>query len=119
MEVESMLRTAALLFVLAAVGGIVMAAIRLLGNRNPPVWLAYGHGLLAGAGLTLMIYPAVTTGIPQAALVALILLLAAAAGGTVLNLFYHWKQIPLPRLLMYGHIALAVAGLVLLVRAVI
>lgn len=119
METMTMLRVAALLFVIAAAGGLLMAGIRLVGNRNPPIWLAYGHGLLAGAGLTLLIYPAATVGIPQRALFALLLLLAAAAGGSALNLLYHWQQQPLPKPLMYGHMLLAVAGLATLVTVVV
>ena len=119
MDTMMMLRAAALLFAIAAAGGLLMAGIRLAGDRNPPVWLAYGHGLLAGAGLTLLIYPALTVGIPQHALWALVLLLVAAAGGSVMNLAYHWKQQPLPKGLMFAHIALAVTGLGLLASVVL
>lgn len=119
METMMMLRVATLLFAVAAVGGLLMAGIRLAGNRNPPIWLAYGHGLLAGAGLTLLIYPAVTVGIPQHALWALWLLLAAAAGGSVMNLAFHWQQRPLPKPLMFGHILLAVCGFILLATVVV
>jgi hypothetical protein len=120
MDTMTMLRAAALLFVLAAAGGLVMAGIRLFGDRNPPVWLAYAHGLLAGAGLTLLAYPAVVrAGLPPMAIVSLALLLGAALGGTILNLVYHWRQLPLPRGLLYGHALLAVIGLALLVRVVI
>ncbi len=119
MDAITMLRAAALLFVIAAAGGLLMAGIRLMGNRNPPIWLAYAHGLLAGAGLTLMVYAAVTSTIPSRALWALLILVGAAAGGSVMNLAFHWKQKPLPRGLLYAHALLAVVGLALLVSAVI
>jgi hypothetical protein len=114
MDTKQMLCTAFALFALAAVGGLVMAAIRFGGNRNPPAWLAFGHGLLAAAGLTLLVYPALTVGVSALAGWAALLLAAAAAGGAVLNLAYHWRQLPIPAGLTIGHILLAVTGFVLL-----
>jgi hypothetical protein len=119
METMMMLRVAALLFAVAAAGGLLMAGIRLFGNRNPPAALALLHGLLAASGLTLLIYPAIVVGVPQNALWALLLLAAAAGGGLVLNQLYHWKQLPLPKPLMYGHMLLAVIGLALLITVVV
>lgn len=119
MDTITMLRAAALLFVIAAAGGLIMAGIRLMGNRNPPIWLAYGHGMLAGAGLTLLIYPAITSSIPTHAWWALLILVAAAGGGSVMNLAYHWQQKPLPKPLLYAHASLAVAGVALLVSVVV
>jgi len=81
MEAIGMIQAAAGLFAVAAVGGIVMAAIRIAAKRNPPHWLAMGHGFLAGAGLTLLIYAALTVGLPQRAMAALALFVVAAAGG--------------------------------------
>jgi hypothetical protein len=118
MEPMMMLRAAAGLFALAAVGGLLMAGIRLAGNRNPPIWLAYGHGLLAGAGLTLLVYANATMSVPRAALWSLLLLLAAAAGGTAMNLLFHWQQRPLPKPLLFGHMSLAVFGFILLLTVV-
>lgn len=117
MEPNLMLRTATGVFVVAALGGLLMAGIRLFGKRNPPVWLTMAHGLLAGAGLTLLIYAALTSRIPQMAIIALMLFLVAAAGGIVLNLGYQWKQRPLPVPLMIGHALLAVVAFVLLLGA--
>ena len=51
------------------------------------------------------------------ALVALVLLLAAAGGGAILNLNYHWKQLPLPKWLIVTHAGAAVLGFALLVAA--
>jgi len=75
------------------------------------------HGFLAAAALTLLVYAAATIGLPGLALTALVLLLVAAAGGVVLNLNYHWKQLPLPRWLVIVHAVAAVAGFVLLLAA--
>jgi hypothetical protein len=103
--------------VVAALGGLVMAGFRLFGKRNPPVWLTMAHGLLAGAGLTLLIYAALTSSIPQLAMFALLLFLVAAAGGMVMNLGYQWKQRPLPVPLLVGHALLAIVAFVLLLGA--
>jgi hypothetical protein len=40
MNAITMLRSAVALLTIAALGGIVMAITRLVGNRNPPSWLA-------------------------------------------------------------------------------
>ena len=118
MDATNMLRVACWIFALAAVGGLVMAGIRLGGNRNPPIAIAYAHGLLAGAGLTLLIYAVVAGSIGGRAMLAAWILVAAAAGGSALNLLYHWRQQPLPKGLMFGHIALALVGVILLFTAV-
>lgn len=117
MESLGMLQTAAVLFVIAALGGLAMAGIRLFGKRNPPVWLTMVHGLVAAAGITLLAYAAFTVGVPTPAFWALVLFLVAAAGGAVLNLGYQWKQRPLPVGLMLGHAGLAIVAFVLLLTA--
>ncbi len=110
MNQAAMLQTASILLLLTAAGGILMAARRLAQRANPPNWLAMAHGLLAGAGLTLLIYAAVAEGIPGGALVGLVLLIVAAGGGVVMNLAYHLKGQLLPKWLLHLHIALAVVG---------
>lgn len=117
MEAMDMLRTATVVFAIAALGGVVMAVIRLGAKRNPPAWLAMLHGLLAGAGLTLLLYAALAVGIPGTAQIALALLVLAAVGGAVMNLAFHWKQQPLPKGLLLGHATLAVVGFALLLLA--
>jgi hypothetical protein len=118
MDVMTMLKAASWLFILAAAGGLLMAGIRFGTGRNPPIAIAYAHGLLAGAGLTLLVYAAAFGTLPSRALVATCLLLLAAVGGSVLNLLYHWRQQPIPKGLTIGHILLAVLGLVMLLLAV-
>lgn len=117
MEAIGMIQTAAGLFAVAAVGGIVMATIRMLGKRNPPHWLAMAHGFLAGAGLTLLIYAALMVGLPGRAMIATVLFVLVAAGGVVLNLAYQMKDRPLPVGFMLGHAVLAVVAFVLLLSA--
>jgi hypothetical protein len=117
MDPSLMLRTSAVLFAITAVGGLVMAAIRFGGKPAPPSWLAMLHGLLAGAGLTLLAYAYFTATVPAFAALALLLFVIAALGGVVLNLGYHLKAAPLPIWLVLVHAAIAVVGFILLALA--
>jgi hypothetical protein len=76
------------------------------------------HGLLASAGLTLVLYVAVVQGLPGNGWIGLVAMLAAVLGGLVLNLGYHWKDRPLPVWLVLGHAVIAAIGLALLALAV-
>ncbi|MEO7071659.1 MAG: hypothetical protein ABI300_01275 [Rhodanobacter sp.] len=116
-SISAMLWICVTLFAIAAAGGLVMAGVRAMSQRNPPAWLALLHGLLAGAGLTLLLLVYFTAGLPMLAAWALLLLLVAAAGGVLMNLGYQWQQKPLPLPLMYGHIVIAVIGFILLILA--
>jgi hypothetical protein len=113
------MEAATVLFALAATGGAAMAVMLMRGAEQPPAWLSMLHGVLATAGFTLLIEEAVTTGLPQLALLGLGALLLAAAGGAYLNLGFRQKSRPLPFAVMGGHMALAVLGFVLLLAAVI
>ena len=117
MEPGSILLASTVLLAIAAAGGLVMAGIRFVGDRSPPPALAMVHGFLAGAAITLLLYAAATVGLPGMALVALALFLGAAGGGAILNLNYHWKQLPLPKWLVVVHASAAVVGFALLVAA--
>lgn len=117
MDPMTMLQTASVLFALTALGGVVMAAIRFMGRPHPPSWLAMGHGLLAGAGLTLLIYAAVAGDVPAGATIAAGLFALAAAGGVVMNLAYHLRDRPLPKGLIVVHALIAIAAFLLLLAA--
>lgn len=117
-EPMGLLQAAAGLFTLAALGGLVMAAIRFGGKRNPPAWLAMLHGLLAAAGITLLAYAALTSDVPSLALIAVLMFLLAAGGGAVLSLAYKWKQRLLPSWLVIAHALLAVLAYALLLFVV-
>jgi len=88
MEPVLIMKTACVLLAIAALGGLTMAGIRFGGKPQPPTWLAMLHGFLL-----------------------------AAAGGTFLNLNYHWKMLPLPKGMIVGHALIAVAGFALLLAA--
>ena len=119
MEMMIMLQTATVLFALAATGGIWMAGIRFRGRPRPPSWLVMGHGLLAAAGLTLMIYAELTVGIPTLAEFALGLFLLAAVGGAAINLLFHARKLEIPIPLMLAHATLAASAFVLLLCSVL
>ena len=112
-----MLHTATLLFLLAALGGLVMAGIRFARKHNPPAWLAMLHGLLAASGLTLLAYSVFTEPVPPLATAALALFVLAAGGGAVLSLAYKWRQRLLPGWLVTAHAILAVSGFLSLLMA--
>jgi len=117
MDSFSMMRTAVVLLAIAALGGVVMAVIRLARDGQPPAWLTMLHGFLVASALTLLIYAAATVGIPGLALAAIALFAIAGAGGLVMNLNYQWKGLLLPKGLLVGHALIAVVGFVLLVIA--
>ena len=117
MEAALILRTATVLLAISALGGLVMAGIRFAGKPHPPIALAMLHGFLAAAAVTLLLYAAATVGLPSMAFTALVLFLIAAAGGVILNLNYHWKNVPLPKWLVVVHAIIAVLGFLLLLAA--
>lgn len=117
MEPALILRTSTVLLAIAAAGGLVMAGIRFASDRQPPAALAMLHGFLAAAGMTLLLYGAATVGLPGMAVGALVLFLVAAGGGAILNLQYHWKQVPLPKWLVVVHACIAVVAFAMLVAA--
>lgn len=119
MEAILFMKTACVLLAITALGGLVMAGMRLANRPNPPAGLAMLHGFLAGAAVTLLLYAYFTVGLPRLAAWSLLLFLIAAVGGVVLNLNYHWKNVPLPLGLMIGHAGIAVVGFILLVVAVL
>ena len=119
MEPALMIKTSLVLLTITALGGVAMAVIRLGRSVNPPSWLAMVHGLLAGAGLTLLLYAYFTVGLPTMACWALLLFLAAAAGGVLLNLGYHLKGALLPKSIVVVHAGVAVVAYLLLLVAVL
>ncbi|TWO66007.1 hypothetical protein FN976_26880 [Caenimonas sedimenti] len=118
MDSQTMLKVAVVLFALTGAGGLLLAGIRFSSKRQPPASLAMLHGMLAGSGMTLVIYAGIAAGMPNGAWAGLILLGIAAVGGVVLNLAYHWRNKELPAPLILIHAPVAVIGLVLLTVSV-
>ena len=110
MDPTTLVRTATIVLAVAALGGLLMAIMRFSGAERPPSWLAMLHGLLAGAGLTLLLYAGFASGIPKAMWIGVALLVLAALGGVYLNLAYHDKHLALPKSIVVVHALLAVAG---------
>jgi hypothetical protein len=108
------MQAAVIVLVLAAIGGLTLAAIRLSGKPWPPMWMALGHGAVAATGVGLLIYAAVSPGIPTLAQVALGIFILAALGGATLFLGFHMRNKALPVPLVLGHGVIAATGLALL-----
>jgi hypothetical protein len=108
------MQAAVIVFALAALGGLTLAAIRLRGAPFPPMWLAHVHGLVAATGVALLAYAASTGGIPGLAQAALVVFILAALGGATLFIAFHRANKPLPIVLVLGHGLIAVTGYVLL-----
>ena len=108
------LALACILFTLTALGGAVLAAIRLRGAPWPPLWLALGHGAAAALAFAALGYQAATRGLYGLAQIAAGVLVLAALGGATLLLGFHLRNKPLPVALVVGHGAIAIAGVALL-----
>ena len=105
---------AAILFAIAALGGVIMALIRFSGRDYPPVALAVIHGLFAAAGLVTLIVAAIAPGVALSIRIALLLFLGAAVGGFSL-VYYHAKGRPLPIPYVVVHGLVAVIAFVILI----
>ncbi|MFN3788629.1 hypothetical protein [Massilia sp.] len=117
MEAIRMLQIATYVFALTALGGIIMGWIRFSTGRNPPSWLAMGHGFLAAAGVTLLAYAVFALEAPAMALVSLLLFLGGSLGGVILNLHYHLNDKPLPKGIVVMHAVISVIAFILLYMA--
>jgi hypothetical protein len=102
---ENVMLAAVILLGLGALGGAVLATLRLKGG-NPPIALAAVHGLAAAAGLVALTVVVVSDGHTGAPAIALGLLVAAALVGFFL-LANHVKGrlIPLPFMFLHGGLA--------------
>ncbi|WP_254511444.1 hypothetical protein [Anatilimnocola floriformis] len=109
---------AAIFFVFAALGGILMLVMRLLGHGRPPTWLAVGHGAIAGTGLATLGFACSQSMLPVSAIWSLGLLILAALGGATLFIGFHLRGRPFPLLFAIGHGLTAVAGLGFLLNAI-
>lgn len=113
-----MLGTAIVLFAIAAVGGAVLAGLR-IANRPLPLWLAIVHGILAATGLVILIVAVVNnmaaTTIATASLI--VFLIAAVGGGVLFSLHLSGKSLPIPLVLGHG-LAAVIAFILLLMHAI-
>jgi hypothetical protein len=107
-----MLTIAAVLFAVAALGGITLATLHLR-HKGLPMALALGHGLLAAAGLVVLIVAVVGGSTGNLLITSLALFVIAALGGFVLFSF-HLRRQPLPTPVVFIHGLVAVVAFVLL-----
>jgi hypothetical protein len=107
---------ALVLFAVAAVVGITMAAVRFRGKPYPSMTVALVHGIAAAAGLIALIVAVQKPG-ASLATSALVVFLVAAAGGFVL-FFRHLRKLALPIWLVLVHAVVAVAAFVTLLVSV-
>jgi hypothetical protein len=110
-----MLTVAAVLFALAALGGLILAALHLK-TKDAPITLALLHGLLAAAGLVLLIIGVTQIASAGLAGVALAIFVIAALGGFVLFAMHLSKKL-LPSGLIVVHGLVAVVAFVILLIA--
>jgi len=110
--------TAAILFAIAAVAGVIMALIRFTGRDYPPAALAAIHGLFAAAGLIALLLIAFGAGVSSSMRIALLLFVIAALGGFWL-LSYHVKKRALPIPLMVTHALIAVIAFIILIVGIL
>ncbi len=98
--------TAAIVFAIAAAGGLALAGLRLSGKELPPMWLAIVHGLVAATGLVLLIAAVAGATVPTLAKVALGGFVVAALGGFALFANHlRGKALPVPLVLVHGLVA--------------
>ena len=108
---------AAILFAVAALGGVVLALMRFGGREIPPMALALVHGLFAAAGLVTLIVAVVGAGFTTWTAAAVVGFVIAAIGGFVL-FSYHLRRQALPKSYVVGHGAVAVVSFVILLLAI-
>lgn len=97
---------AAILFAVAALGGLVIAIMRFSGREVPPMGLAVVHGLAAAAGLLALIFAVLGHTQATASTVALIGFVVAALGGFFLFSYHLRNQaLPIPVVVIHGLVA--------------
>jgi hypothetical protein len=107
-EQSPMLTYAVIVFAIAAVGGLVLAA-HVMRSKFAPWALSLLHALLGAAGLVLLIALLVQGNAPQQVLIGFVLMLVAALGGFFLASFHARKKLP-PKAVVLIHAGVAVAG---------
>lgn len=112
-----MLTYALLIFAVAALGGLVLAASVLRGRMAP--WaISIVHALLGATGLVLLLLVVLQGTASGRAAVALGVLALAALGGFYLASIHLRKQVA-PKAVVFIHAGVAVAGFLTLLSAVL
>ena len=112
-----MITAAIIVFAIAAVGGLILAA-HVLRDKFAPWALSLLHALLGAVGLILLIIALAQGASSQPVLIGFILLLITALGGFFLVSFHARKQLP-PKAVVIVHAAVAVIGFLTLLSVVL
>jgi hypothetical protein len=112
-----MLNVSAVLFAVAALGGLVLG-VSGLRQRNMPMWLSIIHGLVAAAGLVTFIIGIVQGTAGSLLITSLVLFIITALGGFVL-FSYHLRGKAHPKGLIVIHGLVAVIAYVLLLIGIL
>lgn len=112
-----MLNYALIVFAIAAVGGLILAA-HVLRDKFAPWTLSLVHALLGAIGLILLIVMMVQGDGAQRLVVGFILLLIAALGGFFLASFHLRKKMP-PKGVVVVHAVVAVIGFLTLLSLLV
>jgi hypothetical protein len=110
--------TAAILFGIAALGGVTMVVMRLQGKPLPPLWLAAIHGVLAASALIMLVMTIAEGAAPKAAVIAAVGFGLAALGGAFLLVGFHLKEKALPIPIMLTHGIVAAISFIILLTAI-
>lgn len=112
-----MLNYALIVFAVAAVGGLVLAA-SVLREKFAPWALSVVHALLGATGLVLLLVMLLQGSAPQRVMIGFIILLVAALGGFFLASFHLRRQLP-PKAVVIAHAGVAVAGFLTLLSTLL
>jgi hypothetical protein len=108
---------AAILFAIAAVGGLTLAAMHLRTNQ-PKLSVALLHGLFAASGLVVLLIAVIGNGGFGLEGTALVIFLAAALGGfALISMHLRGKALSTPLVLVHGLVAVS-AFVILLIGLV-
>src|SRR5262245_48235643 len=107
-----MILTSIVLFLVAALFGLYMTA-RVFGNALPPWFAVILHGLLAAAGLLVLLYALFIGSQPTILVIGAVLLVVAALGGFYMFSFQLRRAVP-PKNIVVVHAGAAVLGVVCL-----
>lgn len=112
-----MINSALIIFALAALGGVVLAA-HVLRNRFAPWLLSILHASLGAIGLVLLLILLVQGSAPQQILIGFVLLVIAALGGFFLASFHMRQKLP-PKAVVIVHAVVAVLGFLTLLSLIL
>lgn len=110
---------ASILFLMAIILGIMLAAARFSKDVNPPPVLVWWHGSFALVGFLILLYGSFFVGYPMLANFGVALITLAAIFGLWMYFNYHRKEILIPSAIVWGHGLVAAIGFFLILAAML